>query len=384
MVQVKSRNPFTPSFGTTPPLLVGRDDQLAAFDEALDEPGTPGRATLYTGARGVGKTVMLNAVRDLARRSSWEVIEETATAGMLDRLVNEALPELLAVHDGDGTKRRLTGASLPGNLGGLTWTTTEGHRVAPGLRNQMTQLTALMADEGAGLLLTIDELHKGEFRALSEIGAVVQHAFREDQELAFAGAGLSAYVDALIAVPGLTFLTRSDQHKLGAVKASEVAKALKSPIEAGGRAISPEALALAVAATDRYPFMIQLVGHHIWRQNPTVREISASDVEVGVQAARRRMGSLVYEPTLKDMSDVDRTFLLAMARDDGPSQVRDIAERLGTDTNYVSQYRLRLIAADVVVPAGRGMVDFVLPHLRDYLQDHAASLVDDGPTPPSP
>ena len=38
---------------------------LDEFAESLgDGPGSRGRATLYTGARGAGKTVMLNAVED--------------------------------------------------------------------------------------------------------------------------------------------------------------------------------------------------------------------------------------------------------------------------------------------------------------------------------
>ena len=49
-------NQFRPSFGVTPPLLAGRDTEIIAFGDALDEgPGAPGRATLYTGVRGIGK-----------------------------------------------------------------------------------------------------------------------------------------------------------------------------------------------------------------------------------------------------------------------------------------------------------------------------------------
>ncbi len=52
-------NPFHASFGVSPPLLVGRDDLLDDFAEALEDgPGAAGRATLYTGARGAGKTVL--------------------------------------------------------------------------------------------------------------------------------------------------------------------------------------------------------------------------------------------------------------------------------------------------------------------------------------
>ena len=73
-------NPFRPSFGNSPPVLAGRDELIEQFAEALDNgPGAPGRATLYTGARGTGKTVMLNEAADVARQRGWLVVEETAS-----------------------------------------------------------------------------------------------------------------------------------------------------------------------------------------------------------------------------------------------------------------------------------------------------------------
>ena len=47
----------------------------------------------------------------------------------------------------------------------------------------------------------------------------------------------------------------------------------------------------------------------------------------------------------------------------------EIQQRLGVDVNYASQYRLRLIAADLIQSAWRGYVDFALPYLRQYLRD---------------
>jgi Flp pilus assembly CpaF family ATPase len=70
-------NPFHASFGVSPPLLVGRDGLLEDFVEALEDgPGASGRAALYTGARGSGKTVMLNAVEDRTKERGWLVTTE--------------------------------------------------------------------------------------------------------------------------------------------------------------------------------------------------------------------------------------------------------------------------------------------------------------------
>jgi hypothetical protein len=51
----------------------------------------------------------------------------------------------------------------------------------------------------------------------------------------------------------------------------------------------------------------------------------------------------------------------------------DIKERMGVDGNYASQYRLRLIAQELIRPVGHGKVDFALPYLREYLKEHATN-----------
>jgi Flp pilus assembly CpaF family ATPase len=75
------------SFGVTPPVLVEHQSIIRGANEALqDGVGSPGRAMLITGARGTGKTVTLNAIKDLARARRWAVITEDSRPGLLERL----------------------------------------------------------------------------------------------------------------------------------------------------------------------------------------------------------------------------------------------------------------------------------------------------------
>jgi len=184
-------NPFHPSFGVSPPLLVGRDQLLDEFVEALEDgPGSSGRATLYTGARGSGKTVMLNAVEDRAKAMGWVVVSETASPGFVGRLAGQHLPRLLDTFDPKAVRRRLSGLSAPLGAGGLSWSTIEAHVVEAGLRAQVELLSDILAENGTGLLITLDEIHQKQIGELRELATTVQHAFREERELAFVGAGL--------------------------------------------------------------------------------------------------------------------------------------------------------------------------------------------------
>lgn len=367
-------NPFTPTFGTSPPLLVGRDTDLDDFREGLrGGPGSPERATLVTGLRGTGKTVMLNAYEDVAGAEGWLVISETATPNLIDRITHEHLPRLLSEVDPRQTESRLTGVSLPGGFG-ADREVSERHTPRPGLRSQLNLLTDLLAERGgSGVLITVDEVHRKGLNDLRELGTTIQHAFRERRNVAFVGAGLPSAVDDLLSDEVSTFLRRADRRHLRTVGPEEVAAAIAVPVREAGRDITPDALQVAVAGTGGYPFMIQLVGLHAWRADSTAATIDVDQARRGVDQARRKVGQLVHASALADLSDVDRSFLAAMAHDDGPSRMADIAARLGVDATYAGQYRLRLIAAEVIEPRGHGLVDFTLPGLRDYLREHAAS-----------
>ncbi len=368
------QNPFHASFGVSPPLLVGREDALEDFVEAIEDgPGSAGRATLYTGARGAGKTVMLNAVEDRARERGWLVVSETATPGFVSRMTQQHLPRLLRDFDPDAVRRRMSGVTAPLNLGALAWDTLEAHIVQADLRNQIEMLTDLLAEHRTGVLITLDEIHHNQIVELRELATAVQHAFREDRELAFVGAGLAASVSDVVNDDVLTFLRRAERHTLGSVARGDVQRAFREPITSAGRRIGDQALQVMVDGARGYPFLLQLVGAHTWRLNPSAPEITVVDATRGVARARRRLDVLIHEPALSAVSDIDRSFLLAMAQDDGPSRMADIQQRLGVDVNYASQYRLRLIAAELIHATRRGYVEFALPYLREYLREHSSA-----------
>ncbi|MGO9249227.1 MAG: ATP-binding protein [Solirubrobacteraceae bacterium] len=367
-------NPFKPSFGVSPPLLVGRDPLIEEFVEGLEDgPGAAARATIYTGARGAGKTVMLNAVEDRARELGWLVVSETASPGFVDRLTHQELPRLLESFDPKAVRRRLTGITGPAGSGGVSWSTTDSHAPEATLRSQIALITDLLAENQTGLLITLDEIHHNQIDELRQLATTVQHTFREERQLAFVGAGPASAITDVVNDEVLTFLRRAERHALGSVASEDVARAIRTPVEESGRTIAEDALDVMVQGTRGYPFLIQLVGAQVWRLRKSESEISMESAREGVSDALRRLGRLVYEPALADASEIDKSFLLAMAKDDGPSRMKDIQQRLGIDANFASQYRLRLIASELIESTGHGHVDYALPYLRDYLREHAAA-----------
>lgn len=74
-------SPFSPGAGTSPPVLAGREELLADAEALLTRAAHFGRAVsplVWTGVRGVGKTVALLEVRRRAEERDFVVAHVTA------------------------------------------------------------------------------------------------------------------------------------------------------------------------------------------------------------------------------------------------------------------------------------------------------------------
>ncbi len=365
------QNPFSPTFGASPPLLAGRDRIIGDFDEAIEiGPRHPDYTALITAARGMGKTVLLNALEDRAADRGWEVIaDDMSTTGILERLEDAARVLLQSLR---GRGRPITGVGL----GPVKVELGEPADVRAGsLRRLLSELGDHLGSKNAGLLVTLDELHNGDVEEVRAFGAIIQHVTRREQRpVAFLGAGLNLIEDTVLSGTATTFFQRCTRFEIGRLSATATHDAIARPIEESGSSIEPAALAEAVAATSGYPFMVQLVGFHSWRQARSPAEgIWSEDVAVGISVARRRAEQLILEPVWRDLSNVDRRFLSAMAEDDEVSRLSDIAERLGKSADYARVYRNRLRKGGMVVANARGEVDFAQSFARDWVRRIARS-----------
>lgn len=358
-------NPFRPTAGAKPPHLVGRAGVLDEFEYGLRiRSGAPGLLTVFTGARGVGKTVMLGEAEEAARRAGWAVISETATRGFLGR-TGEAMRSLVEELGTGPAGRRITGVSMAG----FSIRTELPPEQQVGWRELGEQLLRLVDAQGTGLAITLDEIHGADRDELAHLAASVQHFIRAGLPIAFVFAGLPASVSDLLNEGVATFLRRADRIDLHAASVADVEASYRRSFE-GMPTVPPHLLRSAAEATAGYPFHIQLVGYHVWQIAETAEQpLAERDIETAVTAARRRHSRMVVSAALAGASPKDLEFLRAMADDDGPSRTADIGHRLGSARNSVGNYRARLIDAGLIEPAGHGLVEFAIPGLREHFTD---------------
>ena len=107
-------NPFTPGFGQVPPFMAGRRYVIENIEDAfVNGPGDPNLTTIFTGARGTGKTTLLTLLADEAEERGWITARVSSVPGMLEDILQQAArsgSHLLA----QGQKARINSVGIGG------------------------------------------------------------------------------------------------------------------------------------------------------------------------------------------------------------------------------------------------------------------------------
>ena len=372
MAKARAHNPFKPTAGKTPPSLIGRERVIRDFFEGLDNgPGAPGRLLRVTGMRGMGKTVVLNEFAAIARERHWTVVDESSLPGMVDRvLIGLSRRESVDLE----ITPQLSLGPLSVGVGGKSTVGTKPHDLRVAMSRKLSSL-----GEDEGVLILLDEVQSARMDELAQLATAIQHQIREDRNIAFVFAGLPSAVDRFINEPSLTFLRRATPEVLGALMAEEVRTSMRMTIENSGMRIGESSLDQLVKASAGYPFMVQLVGYHAWQQayrdaGYELATIDRRNVEQGINLAREAFFLDVIEPALGGLSGVAMQFLMAMGENDGPSRTGVIAQRLQRSAASLGKYRELLLRDSLIVAPRRGVVDFSMPYMREYLRENDERL----------
>ena len=371
-------NPFKPTAGKMPPILIGRQSIIDDFKEGLENgAGAPGRLMLITGQRGYGKTVMLTELGRVAKDAGWEVISETASEGMCDRLVSALVRPGMKLRGVNVQPSIGVSGILNASLGGASFSVDQ---VALTLREVVNQRLAKMP-RGKGIVFTIDEAQAASMADMVALATTIQHVIRDEDMrdvsdsdkhgVAFVFAALPSLMDELLHERVLTFLRRSVQHDLGLVAYPDVRSAYIEVVREGGLAIDSEVAELAAEASDGYPYMIQLVGYYMWRAAEVrgSKEIEEADVIQGKKDALVLFDDAVCAPLFDGLTAAQKLFVKAVAKEaPQPAKVSEIANRAQRSASWVSKYRASLIKERVVESAGYGLVRLSASHLAEYVQ----------------
>ncbi|WPF67165.1 MULTISPECIES: ATP-binding protein [unclassified Corynebacterium] len=355
-------NPFRPGFGESPTVWAGRAPILDNFARAVETPGATGRTVLINGSRGIGKTALLNELEDIAATRGWIVLRAPSHAAMLTELVDHSLPAALAKRT-ESPGRQITGISVAA-IGSVTTQPAQ----PPQITQTLTSLLRRLAQAVPGVLITVDEVQAAHPSNLQHLATSMQDAIRDDLPVAFAGAGLTAGVSALLDHPGTTFLRRSLRYQLAPLTLPDSIRLTNKTVESSDKAITPHAAETLAARAHGYPYLIQLIGALAWDLAGTT--ITEQEVEEATNQAIPILGNQVHLPEVAALSHRQVDFLRAMAHvadREGTARISEVAAAMSASVTSLSTARRALIDADLLHAPAWGTLRFRLPYFREFL-----------------
>ena len=369
-----SPSPFTPGFGSTPSVVAGRVELFETITSgAAGGPGHPGYASIAVGARGTGKTTLLNLVRGAAQKKGWAVLETDGAHGSVcERLL--AAAARVQHSGGTGSKRELTGVQV-GPVGATfqrRGEAADSSRDPDALLHALADLGSQAAADGSQVVILVDEMHAVRRPDVRRLASVLQNVtMRSGLPVAFIGMSLPHILDTHLADRAITFLQRCPRYEVPMLSDDEVRLGLRATVVDHGGAIADEALDEAVSRIGGHPYNLQLLGYHAWRLSGAPGSpISAAIVREAADIADGLMGEHLFGPSWRDLSDGDRRFLCAMAESEADQPTsREVRARLGVSSSQVAAYRERLERAGLVTRTGRGLMRFVHPMLREWVSE---------------
>jgi nucleoside-triphosphatase THEP1 len=352
-------NPFYPQFGKRPDHFIGRDYLIRDFLDSLEEPNDPHRVTVISGIRGSGKTALLSGVREALPKKRFAVADVTAGASLLQSILDQ-----LQLESG-GKKRSLSGVDL-GAFGFSMGVSTSRESEQHGFRYYLTLLIGALSKEGRGTVFIIDELHNDESE-MREFVTTYQHLVREGANVALLMAGLPQAVNSVLNDKVLTFLHRSHRIFLNNVDLLLVENLYESVFKEGNRPADAAVPLLAAQASQGFPYLIQLIGYYLWKSE--VDTITPDSVAQALVNSKAELFQNVHALMVRELSAVDREFLMAMAdNEDDSVAMAKVISSLGVTSGYASRYRQRLLEAGVIDATAHGYVAFAPPYLKEYLR----------------
>jgi hypothetical protein len=391
------RNPYAPGAGQRPPELAGRDAELRTFDVVLERVARsrPERSIVLMGLRGVGKTVLLNAMRGAAVRRGWGTGKLEARPGQplrrplaaalhlavrelahpRDEAVTQVLGVLKAFAQREPSGR---GAAKPRDRWqpGIDVAAAVG-RADSGdteidLVELFTDIAGLAADTGHGIAVFIDEMQDLGPDDVSALCAACHEISQQGLPLVVVGAGLP-HVPAVLSA-AKSYSERLFRYaRIDRLERPAADIALQVPANDEGAAFDDDALVAMYEATGGYPYFVQAYGKVAWDIAPR-SPITAADVTMAAPVAESELAVGFFGSRYERATPAEREYLRAMAEvaiDDAPDEpvpTAAVAEALDRSPQSVSPARDALLKKGLIYSGQRGRIAFTVPHFGRYLR----------------
>jgi len=338
------------------------------------------------GLRGVGKTVLLDRMREDAEASGIHTLrieapEKRSLPALVAPQLRQALLRLSRTEKASELARRGLRA-LAGFAKALRFKFNDIEvgldlEPEPGLADNGDlehDLQALFETAGAAaqaaetaLVMFVDELQYVEENELAALITALHRCAQRRLPVTLVGAGLpqlrgrmgraKSYAERLFEFP-----------QIGPLDPPAARTAIEKPAHAQGVAVDESALDEIVTQTRGYAYFLQEWGKHAW-ECADASPITVDDVEVATVSVIAALDESFFRVRFDRLTAGEKKYLRAMAElGPGPHRSGDIAKKLKREVTSLGPTRNQLIAKGMIWSPSHGDTAFTVPLFDEFMR----------------
>ncbi|MBI5549119.1 MAG: ATP-binding protein [Deltaproteobacteria bacterium] len=380
------KNPFAPGAGTQPPELAGRSGTVTDAEVAIARAkgGLSSKSQLLLGLRGVGKTVLLNRVAEIAQAErcltvSLEAPEANRLAEMLVPPLRSALFKLSGTEKAKLAAQKTLGvlrsfaAAFKVKVGDVEFGvrpetgTADSGQLEFDLAELLQAVGAAAREDASAFVLLIDEVQYLGSQDLAALIVAVHRVGQKGLPFVLFGAGLPQL--AALAGDAKSYAERLfDYPDVGPLTREAAVDAIRAPVRRQGVEIDDQALDLVIETTKGYPYFLQEWGYQTWNV-ATASPIGAADARLATRGAIERLDRGFFRVRFDRLTPKEKHYMRAMASlGPGPHRSGDIAHALKRPVSSVAPLRGGLLTKGMIYSPQHGDTAFTVPMFDEFMK----------------
>lgn len=378
-------NPYRPGAGLMPLYIAGRDEEIENVSQMFDAltMNIPIQSVIFSGLRGVGKTVLINRLQTIAEEKEIfckhiEVEEKNdfisqiaeCSQAFLRKVSKKEKFKHLIQKPLEAIKSLMISFDPEENTFSLSMQDRELY-----LSNNLTQsLTEVFTTIGETAYKTqipvcffIDEI---QYMRQKELGSLIAALHRVNQlgyPVMIIGAGLPKIYKMLSDEKSYSerlFLYT----EIDSLNFEQSKKAIEEPVKKFEITYTDEAIEKIIDITKGYPFFIQQLCQIVYNRTDN-KIIQASDIEQSITEFFERLDVGFFRSRYERCAESDKKFIFAMVKcGELPCTISNVAYNLNKTVTSISTTRAQLISKGIIYPVRYKELDFTVPEFAGYIR----------------
>lgn len=378
-------NPYRPGAGLMPVYLAGRDEDIndvGQMFEALTM-NIPIQSIIFSGLRGVGKTVLINKLQSIAEEKGIfckhiEIEERNDFISQIAECSQSFLRKVSAkekfrhlIQKPLEAIKSLVVSFNPENSSFSLSVQDRELYISNNLTQSLTDVFTTIGETAykteTPICFFIDEI---QYMKQNQLGSLIAALHRTNQlgyPVMVVGAGLPKIYKMLS--DEKSYSERLFLYKqIGSLNFEQSKKAIEEPTKKFNVNYTEEAVDKIVSVTKGYPFFIQQLCQIVYRESNS-DTITVSDVNSNIENFLDTLDKGFFKSRYERCAESDKKFIFAMVKcGELPCTISNVAKNLDKNVSSISTTRAQLISKGIIYPVRYKELDFTVPEFSGFIQ----------------